>query len=974
MMVEDIKIDSVEEKKEKQVETVPQQPNSENNKDSSLKNYNINENKTSSEEILQRKEEKDESKDQEEENEELNIDLKELKSKTIGFFKGFKNDNKLNLKESKDEEASKEEDISFDFKKISSFTKNNAKWLIPLALILIAIIFSTYFRVMPSYLPVTDDWAENTVYNFYQQQISNQINQQYPNLPDQNRQSLINTEWKKQLKENKDQINNDIKQLSNQYKDNFQNENGQTYLLAIDPYLWYNQVRNHVDHGNPGTNVVEGKYIDFLRNGKEGKITQGHPHVTFISWLHQFISLFNSNQTIIASVFLAPIILIALAMIPAFFIGYRLKGSFAGLITALLVAINPILLSRTAGGFSDTDPYHIFFPLLAIWFLVEFLKRDSLKEKVTFSVLLALVYTIYAQIWMAWFIFDIVIGIIILDTIITGFKNRNDKNIIIQKTKMIVISLITFFAVGMALGKYIQGSFVIIFNRMFLSPLSALKVKEVATSSLWPNVLTTVAELNKGSFSQIINTLGGKFMLVLSIIALMLIFYESIKKKETKNISIGVMLMVYYLVASIATLIAGIRFAMFTVIPLAISSGYLFHYCFEKIPRLIKKHLYLAENVGKILVGIIIILIISPQISSAYNVGTQEVPSMNDAWYDTLTNVKNNSTDAIITSWWDFGHWFVAISERRVTFDGGDQGERIHWVGKSLLTSNEQESIGLLRMLNCGQQEAVHVLEEFFDGNTVRAVEMLNEITTFNDKNKAIKYLSKERLSNEQIAKVMKLTYCDDLIEQYFITSEDMVGKAGVWGHFGGWNFEKASMYQTVSNDKNKGKQLLQDNFDLDENQAEEYYYQIINTPADQWVSDWPGYQGNAQCTNTENNKTLQCPINLGQGTAVLEINLKTMNATVPSNQGNFYPNSLVYAGKEKVEEKKFKENLLGISVILLPNNQIILSHPLQAKSMFTQLFFFDGYGLDCFSKFDEKQQITGGKIVVWKVDFGCQQ
>ena len=162
--------------------------------------------------------------------------------------------------------------------------------------------------------------------------------------------------------------------------------------------------------------------------------------------------------------------------------------------------------------------------------------------------------------------------------------------------------------------------------------------------------------------------------------------------------------------------------------------------------------------------------------------------------------------------------------------------------------------------------------------------------------------------------------------------------------------------------------------FDLDENQAEEYYYQIINTPADQWVSDWPGYQGNAQCTNTENNKTLQCPINLGQGTAVLEINLKTMNATVPSNQGNFYPNSLVYAGKEKVEEKKFKENLLGISVILLPNNQIILSHPLQAKSMFTQLFFFDGYGLDCFSKFDEKQQITGGKIVVWKVDFGCQQ
>ena len=1048
-MVEDIKIDSVEEKKEEQTDDIPQHINDEKeeiskleeNKDQTtpkdfskekvkeesksellkgkteekadfkdqedesedlnidfkeLKNKAIgffkgfkkelteetspNEKMVAKEELSpkhhqeKRTKEKADSKDQKDESEDLSVDFKELKNKAIGLFKGFKTDKNVDSKKSEDEEENKDEDISFDFKKVSSFTKNNAKWLIPLVLILIAILFSTYFRVMPSDLPITDDWAESTVYNFYQQQISNQINQQYPNLPEQNRQSLVAKEWAKQLKDSKDQINYDIKQLSNQYKANFQDENGQTYLLAIDPYFWYGQARNQINNGQPGTEMVDGQSIYYLRNGREGTPLELHPQVFFMATTHKIISFFNSNQTLIASAFLLPVILIALAMIPAFFIGYRLKGSFAGFITALLVAINPTLLSRTAGGFSDTDPYHILFPLLAIWFLVEFLKRNTLKEKLLFSVLLACTYIIYSKIWMAWFIFDIVIGIIVLDIIITALKNKDNKEMIIKKTKSVGISLLSFFAVGMVLGKYAYGSFLLIFQRMFLSPLEALNVKDVATNSLWPNVLTTVAELNKGSFSQIINTIGGKFMLVLSIIALVLMFYEFVYKKETEKISIGILLIVYYVVASVATLIAGVRFSMFTVIPMAISIGYLSHYCFDQLPRLIKKNLYISTTVGKLLVGTIIILIISPQISSAYDVGTQEVPSMNDAWYDTLTNIKDNSTDAIITSWWDFGHWFVAIAERRVTFDGGDQGERIHWVGKSLLTSDEQTSVGLLRMLNCGQEKPVHVLEEFFEKNTLKSVDVLNEMMRTNDKKEAVKILKSEGLTTEQIAKVIELTYCDGLIDQFYITSEDMVGKAGVWGHFGSWDFKRTSMYQTASNDKINGKNNLQEKFNLDENQAEDYYYQIINTPADQWIADWPGYQGSVQCSSTKDNKTLQCSVDLGQGTATLEINKTTMEAKIPSDQGDFHPNSLVYMGKEKIEEKTYDNNLIGISIILLPNNQILLSHPLQAKSMFTQLFFFDGYGLDCFSKFDERQQVTGGKIIVWKVDFNCQQ
>ena len=47
-----------------------------------------------------------------------------------------------------------------------------------------------------------------------------------------------------------------------------------------------------------------------------------------------------------------------------------------------------------------------------------------------------------------------------------------------------------------------------------------------------------------------------------------------------------------------------------------------------------------------------------------------------------------------------------------------------------------------------------------------------------------------------------------------------------------------------------------------------------------------------------------------------------------------------------------------------------MITDPLQAKSMFTQLFFLKGHGLECFDLFDERRQVTGGMIYVWKVDW----
>ena len=85
---------------------------------------------------------------------------------------------------------------------------------------------------------------------------------------------------------------------------------------------------------------------------------------------------------------------------------------------------------------------------------------------------------------------------------------------------------------------------------------------------------------------------------------------------------------------------------------------------------------------------------------------------MNDAWYNTLTFIEENSDeDAVINSWWDYGHWFKAVAKRRVLFDGKTQNSPIaFWMARVLTTDDEKEAVGILRMLDISKNEAFDLL------------------------------------------------------------------------------------------------------------------------------------------------------------------------------------------------------------------------------------------------------------------------
>ena len=168
-----------------------------------------------------------------ENNDEIEIDF----GKITKFFKSKNKEKSPEVQENKEEsgkqEESEDENPPVDLKSVSKFFKKYGIFF----LILIPIFLSIFLRVQPAYLPITDQWATDTIINSISSQVRNQINSQYPNLPDENKNALIDSEMQKILKDQKQQIDYQVYLLSNEFKNQLRNPYNTTYLLEIDPYF-----------------------------------------------------------------------------------------------------------------------------------------------------------------------------------------------------------------------------------------------------------------------------------------------------------------------------------------------------------------------------------------------------------------------------------------------------------------------------------------------------------------------------------------------------------------------------------------------------------------------------------------------------------------------------------------------------------------------------------------------------------------
>ncbi len=896
--------------------------------------------------------------------------------------------------ENKDEQN--QEANNLDAKKIDT------KVVINILLFMVPLFICLFLRATPYFIPIADPWAEQTVYNSLQAQVYSQLQSSYPGLGHQELQSVVKEEVEKLARERKDELIQVQKQTAEQFRSRLRNENGTTYLLAIDPYYYLRNAQNILEHGFEQDIKNDRGYIDnhvlaglplSERSASQSKLSNILPWIE--AYLFRFLNFLGFNIDLMAVAFFTPVILGLITVIIAFFLGRDIsKSEVGGFFVSLYVAIHPFLLSRSLGGFSDTDIFNALFPLTLIFFFFKLVEATQLKKKLLHSALFGLTLGIYTKAWGGWwYAFDIILlsSIVyiiyrfIFSTIIP--KKRTKRNLDKGATNNLSSDIISIAL--LLLFSCIFVSLFTSFSAFINSPLAAIRgteLKAVSKGTIWPNVFTTVAELNPGDFKSIVQNNGGWISVVVALSGILLILKRKGSLLGPKMAQFFVLL--FWTLATIYTVYSGVRFNLLIVPAFALAWGIASSVLIKQGSIWVKKLIDIPQRTAQIvLFALLLLILVLPQstagggnqvgmLPNAINTAKGHTPQMTDAWFDVLTKIKTESEEnAIINSWWDFGHWFKAIADRAVTLDGGLQNKpQAHWLGKLMLTNNERQSVGILRMLDCGANQAYETLLNL-TGDDLEAINIVYNLLE-KDREEAKSYLT-PLFGESDALKVLNYTHCDPP-ENYFIASEDMVSKSGVWAHFGSWNFTKAKMFYEVRNkDVAEARQFLKERFGFNDVEAANYVTEIKSVEnADYWVAPWPKYL-TASFTSCQklNESWLRCVKSLGSNQGVmLEIDLEDMRAYAITNQNSrLEVRKFVFSDGNNVYVRNYPESGFKYGIVLKKEGgqySFILSDTQLADSMFTRLFFLNGAGTNYLKLFSHKTDMFGNDIYVWKVDW----
>jgi asparagine N-glycosylation enzyme membrane subunit Stt3 len=449
--------------------------------------------------------------------------------------------------------AKKTKKVNKPISRVKSFTKPNSQQYINAGIIILLIAVSMFYaystRDASKDLEVTDQWAANNFNSQLRAQATAVVNQQYPNLPAAQAEERIGIEIQNLRSQLGDTYTGQVAEAGQSFRDRLQqgmpDGSSQTYLLAIDPYYHLWRTQNYVDNGHAGDEIKDGTPWLTLMWAPIGTEAIVEFHNVIGAFVHKINQIFNPQAELIQSFFWLPVIFSMLAVIPAFFIAYRRTNYLGGFIAAMITAVHPYVITRTAAGFSDTDAYNIFFPLLITWLVLEAFQARRILMKSILGTLAGLAVGFFSFAWVGWwYIFDFIIigmatymwylalkkliserwpiwrkvayylGGMVLAPIVafyflylfyleSDFKNKFKKANPIYMNAILVPLI--FFVASFIFVTLFQSTSA--FMSAFIRPLGFSTIQTATGASLWPNVFTTVAELNRSNISQIVNNI-----------------------------------------------------------------------------------------------------------------------------------------------------------------------------------------------------------------------------------------------------------------------------------------------------------------------------------------------------------------------------------------------------------------------------------------------------------------------------------
>jgi hypothetical protein len=223
----------------------------------------------------------------------------------------------------------------------------------------------------------------------------------------------------------------------------------------------------------------------------------------------------------------------------------------------------------------------------------------------------------------------------------------------------------------------------------------------------------------------------------------------------------------------------------------------------------------------------------------------------------------------------------------------------------------------------------------------------------------------------------MNVLACDKPVQNFVVTSADMVSKSGVWAHWGLWDFTKKYV---LDNKGTKSNAQIADDIGANITLVNKYVNDLNQISRDarnkniketdlinQWLAPYPSF------IPVENGYVVDC---VRDNTSIKCDNTVVINITTQKVTSSLNPNLQI----ARVLTISNNELLIApvnpngnVDVVILQDGGSYRSYlaysPLGA-SLFGRLFFLDGAGLPMFKKVSDLNSITQGRIIVWETQW----
>lgn len=828
-----------------------------------------------------------------------------------------------------------------------------------------------------------------------------------------------------------------------------------TYLGDYDSYAWLHFAENELTTGTSCDAVEDGICRDTYSNAPVGRreLYAHSLHVTAIVAVNRIVNFFRPGYPLTASAFLVPVLVGALGVVPAFVIGWRLGGAPGAVLAAVLIGVNPLFLKRSFG--SDNDVWNVFLPLGMNAAAIAAIGTRRWRGRFAYGLVAAVCAGLHAVTWRGWlFTYGLLVAGLFAHLVVVAARRwRRERQagvfhlMPVRDAAMLLLVLIVATGVVADLAgstdRYWHSPVDFVGNVLeWFSPAQATSENGAPP---WPNALATVGEMARLGLDGIAGFMGGRllflvgwlglwllalppgawrgwhwallvvggglglvlvygrdpgraalFVLLLAPAVAALLFAMLAADDAEETDTAAAFLMILWFVGALCLAYGGLRYIMLLAPPFGIACGAAVGRLYQRLSRIAQARWPSFGLIRPTLAVISAALLIAP-VQRGYAVASSYRPAMNDAWWDTLSKIRQESPrNAIVTTWWDYGYWAKYVAARRVTADGGSLLTHVpHWLGRALLAPTERESVGLLRMLDCasdatpepeGSRSAYAALTTHgLDGISAHA--LILALARL-DRDGARSVLAQRGFDTSTQEQVLGAMHCPPPPAYLVLTSA--LEKIAAWRRLGDWDPGRRYVRRVVSHmPEEEAVATMARRFGYAREDALGLYRQAVRDlpPAAprRIVGLARGYlhRGWLPCRSEVGD--VVCPIGLpidAAGTVLDDfvyspdkpsegrLRIRRPNEEGVAPRTTMWPAELVLAdaaGLKRIAPTVPIDHDLAVLLDTV-RRRVLLGTPAVIESTFTQLMFLDGRYARHFEKIDERLGYKGERVVAWRV------